>query len=210
VRSLHSIIRDHIVGSANNSICRYIRQTGHVKYVAVAGIPIYLLGTALIIYFRTPSTEVGYIAMCQVLVGFSVGLLTSTSQLSLMASAGHANTAVAIAIWGLFGSIGSSTGFAVAGGMWTNILPYKMEEFLPEEYKSQARAIYGDIKKQLEYPIGHPVRDAVILAYGDVARKMVIAGSALIPLLIIAVFMWRNINVKKLSEEEKKSGKHVF
>lgn len=148
--------------------------------------------------------------MCQVLVGFAVGLLTNMAQLALMASVRQENVAVALAIYGLFGSMGSSTGYAIAGGMWTNILPYKMMEFLPEDSKADAWAIYGDITKQLADPIGTPIRDAIILAYGDVARKMVIVSAALIPLLIVSVCAWRNINVKDLEEEEKQEKGTVF
>ncbi|KAI8957041.1 MFS general substrate transporter [Daldinia sp. FL1419] len=191
-------------------IALYIRYTGHAKYPALVAIPIYLLGTALIIYFRVPGAQVGYLAMCQVLVGFGVGMINQMSQLITMASVSHQDVAVALAIYGLFGSVGSSVGYAVAGGIWTNILPVKLYEFLPEDSKNMTAAIYGDINKQMQYPIGTPIRDAVIEAYGDVMRKMVIVGSALIPLTIICVLVWRNINVKKLETVEKRSRGNVF
>ncbi|KAI0095891.1 MFS general substrate transporter [Daldinia grandis] len=191
-------------------IALYIRFTGHVKYPALAAVPIYLLGTALIIYFRVPGAQVGYLAMCQVLVGFGVGMINQTSQLITMASVRHQDVAVALAIYGLFGSVGSSVGYAVAGGLWTNILPVKLHEYLPEDSKNMTAAIYGDINKQMEYPIGTPIRDAVIEAYGDVMRRMVIVGSALIPLTIICVIVWRNINVRKLETVEKRSRGNVF
>lgn len=207
VRALEPLV---VKKPANAIIFRYIRYTGHVKYPALVAIPIYLLGTALIIYFRVPGAQVGYLAMCQVLVGFGAGVLNQMSQLITMASVRHQDVAVALAIYGLFGSVGSSVGYAVAGGIWTNILPVKLYEFLPEDSKNMTAAIYGDINKQMEYPIGTPIRDAVIEAYGDVMRKMVIVGSALIPLTIICVIVWRNINVKKLETVEKRSRGNVF
>ncbi|KAH8898009.1 major facilitator superfamily transporter [Thozetella sp. PMI_491] len=191
-------------------IALFIRHTGYVKYPAYIGIPIYVLGTALIVYFRHPDTNVGYLAMCQVLVGFGVELLQVMSHLALMAKAGPSNVAVAMAIYGLFGSIGASTSYAIAGGMWTNIFPYNLEAFLPDEYKGQAHEIYGDITKQMQFPIGHPVRDAVIAAYADVARKMVIVGACLIPLVIGAVAIWKNFNVKEMEGEEKQEKGNVF
>ncbi|KAG4224103.1 hypothetical protein PC116_g27438 [Phytophthora cactorum] len=148
--------------------------------------------------------------MCQVFVGFGVGMINQMSQLITMASVRHQDVAVALAIYGLFGSVGSSVGYAVAGGIWTNLLPVKLHEFLPEDSKNMTAAIYGDITKQMEYPIGTPIRDAVIEAYGDVMRKMVIVGSALIPLTIICVIVWKNINVKKLETVEKRSRGNVF
>lgn len=63
---------------------------------------------------------------------------------------------------------------------------------------------------QMQDPIGTPVRDAIIQAYGDVGRKMVIVGSALTPLMIITVLFWRNINVKEMQQEEKEDRGNVF
>ncbi|XXH02220.1 hypothetical protein Hte_008588 [Hypoxylon texense] len=191
-------------------VALYIRYTGHVKYPALVAIPIYLLGTALLIYFRVPSSQVGYLAMCQVLVGFGVGMIGQMAELITMATVRHQDVAVALAIYGLFGSVGSSVGYAIAGGLWTNILPAKLYEFLPEDSKNMTAAIYGDINKQMADPIGTPIRDAVIAAYADVMRKMVIVGSALIPLTIICVIVWRNINVKKLEAGEKRARGNVF
>ncbi|KAI1454216.1 siderophore iron transporter mirB [Annulohypoxylon moriforme] len=191
-------------------IALYIHYTGHVKYPALVAIPIYLLGTALIIYFRVPGAKVGYLAMCQVFVGFGVGMIGQMAQLATMACVRHQDVAVALAIYGLFGSVGSSVGYAVAGGIWTNILPVKLYEFLPDDAKNMTATIYGDINQQMKYPIGTPIRDAVIAAYGDVMRKMVIVGSALIPLTIICVAVWRNINVKKLEAVEKRARGNVF
>lgn len=137
-------------------------------------------------------------------------MIGQMATLATMASVRHQDVAVALAIYGLFGSVGSSVGYAVAGGLWTNILPEKLYEFLPEDNKKNATAIYGDINKQMAYPIGTPIRDAVIAAYADVMRKMVIVGSALIPLTIICVAVWRNINVKKLEATEKRARGNVF
>lgn len=188
----------------------YIRQTGHVKYPALASIPVYLLGTALIAYFRTPSAYVGYVTMCQILIGFGSALLTDTSRLAVMAAVPHKDVALSLVIHSLFTSIGSAIGYAIAGGMWTNMLPYKLIEYLPEDAKSEAWTIFGDITLQLQDPIGTPVRDAIIQAYGDVGRKMVIVGSALTPLMFITVLFWRNINVKEMQQEEKEDRGNVF
>ena len=173
-------------------------------------VPVYIMGTALIVHFRVPSADPGYLAMCQVLVGFATGMLTTMSELALMASVPHADVAVAIAIYGLFGSIGSAIGYAVAGGMWTNLMLPKLTELLPAASKDQAAAIYGDITLQMADPIGTPVRDAVIGAYSYVMRLMVIVGAALIPLTIGAVIIWRNINVKTSQPGEKARRGNVF
>jgi len=177
-----------------------IRHTGEFKWTSYAGLPFVVLGTALLIPLRQPSTHVGLLVMCQVFMGIGTGIWATCGQLAVMASVSHQQIAVAIAIWGLFGSIGASVGLTIAGGLWTNVLPAALVRELPEGSKDLAASIYSSLVIQQEYPIGTEIRDAIIRAYADVQRKMVIAGAGFIPVLLIAIFMWKNINVKKLEE----------
>ncbi|KAI1759579.1 hypothetical protein GGR53DRAFT_471171 [Hypoxylon sp. FL1150] len=59
-------------------------------------IPIYLLGTALLIYFRVPLSEVEYLVMCQFLVGFNAGMIGQMKDFITMASVRHQDVAVAV------------------------------------------------------------------------------------------------------------------
>ncbi|KAI1150394.1 siderochrome-iron transporter MirB [Nemania diffusa] len=190
----------------------YTRWSGDFKWLAiVGGIPFATLGTVLLIHFRTPGTHVGYLVMCQLFNGISSEIWTLTAQLAIMASVTHQEIAAALALWSLFGSIGASIGLAIAGALWTNILPAKLYEFLPDDAKDQVAEIYGSIDVQLSYPMGSPIREAIIAAYGDVQRKMVIAGSAFLPVCLICLLLWKNINVKKLEETRGKQNKgNVF
>merc|ERR1712093_595825 len=95
-----------------------ISRTGDFKFTAYGGIPFVVLGTALLIHLRTPSTHVGLLVMCQVFNGIGTGIWATTAQLAVMASVSHQEVAVAIALWGMFGSIGSAIGQAIAGALW--------------------------------------------------------------------------------------------
>lgn len=139
--------------------------------------------------------------MCQVLVGIGTGMFTQCGQLALMSVLTHQEIAVALALFGLFGSIGVAIGNAIAGALWTNILPVELGKNLPSDVADQLATIYGSIEVQLSYPMDSPVRDAIISAYGVVQHKMVIAGSAFVPVFVLCIFLYRNINVKdKLSQ----------
>ncbi|KAI0008341.1 MFS general substrate transporter [Xylariaceae sp. FL0662B] len=184
-----------------------IRYTGNYKWTAVAGIPIFVLGTVLLIHFRKPDTYVGYLVMCQVLNGAATELWLLAGQLAIFASVTHQEVAVGLALFGLFGSVGSAIGLAIAGGIWTNVLPAKLYEFLPDDSKNLTSKIYGDIKVQRSYPMGSPIRDAIIAAYADVQRKMVIAGACFIPLCVVCILVWKNINVKQLEASRGKQTK---
>ncbi|EOO02487.1 putative siderophore iron transporter mirb protein [Phaeoacremonium minimum UCRPA7] len=179
-----------------------ISYTGDFKWTAYAGVPFLLLGTALLIPFRTPSTHVGLITMTQIMCGIGSGLFAACGQLAVMAPVTHQEVAVVLAIWGLFGSIGAAIGLAVAGAIWTNVLPQQIYQRLPEESKNLSSTIFGSIVTQLYYPDGSPIREAIIGAYADVQRKMVIAGACFMPLVLGSIYVWRNLNVKKLEREK--------
>ncbi|KAI0541088.1 siderochrome-iron transporter MirB [Xylaria digitata] len=186
----------------------YTRWSGQYKRPAIiGGVPFATLGTVLLIHFRTPGTHVGYLVMCQVFNGISSEIWALTSQLAIMARVTHQEIAVSLALWRLFGSVGAAIGFAIAGALWTNILPGKLVEFLPDDAKDQAAEIFTSIIIQESYPIGTPIRTAIIAAYADVQRKMVIAGAAFLPLCLICLLLWKNINVKTLEETRGKQGR---
>lgn len=166
----------------------------------IGGIPFTILGTALLIHFRTPNSGVGFHVMCQIFNGIGTGFLSTCGQLAIMAAVTHQDVAMVLALFDLFGSIGAAIGMAIAGGIWTNTLRSSIEDNLPEGSKDLADAIYADLTVQLGYPRGDPIREAINSAYGDVQRYMVITGAAFIPLVLVAVLIWRNINVKNLKQ----------
>ena len=168
----------------------------------MAGIPIFLLGTALLIPFRQPDTHVGLITMTQILVGLGSCIFSTCGHLAIMAVVTHQEIAVVSAVWGLFGSIGASLGYAIAGGMWNNILESEMYKRLPEGSKHLSSTIFASIETQMSYGDNTPKRTAIVGAYGDLQRKMVIVGVCLTPICVLCTYFWRNVNVKKLLTEQ--------
>jgi hypothetical protein len=188
-------------------IAWYISYSGNFKWTAYTGIPVVLLGTALLIPFRTPSTSPGVLALTQVLVGIGTGIFATCAQLAVMVPVTHQEIAAVTALYGLFGSFGSSIGSAIAGAMWNNILPQQLYNRLPEASKDNATIIFGDVVTQMSFLDGTPERDAVVGAYADVQRKMVITGACFIPLCFGSIWLWKNVNVRMLEEENGKQTK---
>ncbi|KAF7558165.1 hypothetical protein G7Z17_g102 [Cylindrodendrum hubeiense] len=179
-----------------------ISYTGEFKWTAYSGIPCVLLGTALLIPFRQPDTHVGILTMTQILNGLGTGIFATCGQLAVMSPVTHQQIAVVVALWGMFGSIGASVGLAIAGAIWNNSLPKELYKRLPEESKNLSATIFGDMVIQLSYEDGTLEREAIVGAYAVVQRQMVIAGACLVPLCLASIWIWRNINVKKVEEEK--------
>ncbi|KAF5020427.1 hypothetical protein F66182_7554 [Fusarium sp. NRRL 66182] len=187
-----------------------IRYLGRFKWPSFVGVPFMVLGTALLIHFRHANSGVNWLVMCQLFNGIYSGIWALTARIAVMASVKHQDVAVALAIWGMFGSIGSAIGQAIAGAIWTNMLPSELAKQLPESAQNMTAAIYGDMRIQLAYLEGTPERNAIIAAYDFVQQKMVIAGAAFIPLCVICLFMWRNIDIREKDARSTQAKGMVF
>lgn len=102
----------------------------------------------------------------------------------------------------MFGSIGASIGLATAGAIWNNSLPKELYKHLPEASKNMNATIFVDMVLQISYEDGTLEREAIVKAYAVVQRQMVIAGACLVPLSFASIWIWRNVNIKKVEEEK--------
>lgn len=179
----------------------YIHYTGEFKNISLFfGVPLTILGLGLMIAFRRSDTNIGYIIMCQVFIAFSGGTLVITEQLAVMAANWHQYVTVVLALEGMFSSVGGAIGSTVAAAIWTGTYLPNLYRFLPAAEQGNAVAIYGDITTQLSDPVGTAARTAIMDAYGDAQRYMLIAATAILVLAIAAVLMWRDINVKGMKQ----------
>jgi hypothetical protein len=173
-----------------------IRVTGRFKWLLYCALPLYLLASGLMIYFRSPGHSVGYMCMCQIFLAVGGGTFILIEQVAVLAAASHEDYAAMLALLSTFGNIGGAVGSSVSGAIWTNTLPVKLREYLPAELKDQWSDIYESLDIQLSYPVGSPARTAIQNAYAFSQRYMMIAGTAVMGLSIAWVLMMRNIKVQ--------------
>ncbi|KAF6825061.1 siderophore iron transporter mirb [Colletotrichum plurivorum] len=178
-----------------------IHRTGFYKSVVLYGaLPVYTLFVGLLIHFRTPSTSVGYVIMCQIFVGFASGAIMAISPLPAMVAASHQHVAAVVAIVSMFSSIGGAVGLTVASVIWGNVFPQKLLEYLPAEDQANFADIYGMLDVQLSYPLGSPTRIAIQHAYSDGQKIMMIVGSAVWLGAFISVAFWRNTDLRTVKQ----------
>ncbi|KAL4793879.1 major facilitator superfamily-domain-containing protein [Aspergillus venezuelensis] len=179
----------------------WIRHTGRYKAISLyVGIPIYVLFMGLMINFRNPEHDVGYMVMCLVFLSLSGGILTSTPQIAAMSSSSHQHIAAVVAVLSMFSSIGGAIGATVSSAIWQDIFPKKLTEYLPVEEQANFLTIYGSIDAQISYPVGSPARIAIQRAYADAQEMMLTTGTAIWALGIMGVLLWRNTDVRTLKQ----------
>lgn len=178
-----------------------IRRTGRFKWIALYfAVPVTALGIGLMIHFRQPDVNIGYIVMCQIFIAVAGGAGVICEQIAAMAAVQQQDVAVTLACESMFTSIGGAVGLAIAAAIWTNVFPQKLAAYLPADAQADLASIYGDITVQTSYPVGSPTRDAINHAYGDAQKDMLIASTAVMVISWVAVAFWRDIKVKDFKQ----------
>ncbi|KAI1191230.1 MFS general substrate transporter [Nemania serpens] len=180
-----------------------IRRSDRFKWLAVAALPVHLLGGALMIIFRQPDTHIVWVIMCQILLTIGGSTLVVCDQMAVMAVASHAELASTLAILSLATYLGSAMGSSLSGAIWNATLPGSLEELLPELSPAELGHIAASLKKQLSYPLGSPTRAAIVAAYAKSQARMCIVGTLVSLLEIGAVMIWRD---SRLSQSKQVRG----
>lgn len=203
------VVQTYTVGTVLCSLAAglLIHYTGRYKPICLYfGIPLSILGLGLMIKFRQPDGNIGYIVMCQIFISFAAGTIIICDEIAIMAAVSHQHIAVALAVLGMFGNIGGAIGLTVSAAIWQDIFPNRLAKYLPASELPNLLLIYEDITTQLSYPAGSPARIAIQHAYGDAQTRLLIAGTAVWAVGIVAVVMWRDIRIIGI----KQTKGHVF
>ncbi|TFK64325.1 MFS general substrate transporter, partial [Pluteus cervinus] len=176
-----------VFGIAAGLGMRYLRR---YKALLVIGLTIRLLGVGLMIHSRGANASDAELVWTQILQGMGGGFAAVASQVGAQASVPHSDVAMVTAVVLLVTEVGGAIGTAIAGAIWTNTMPGKLEKYLPFLTQAQRDQLYGSIVAAAANPRGDPIREGVIQAYDEVMKIMIIAAACLsvIP-LILSLFM---------------------
>ncbi|KAK4515788.1 uncharacterized protein ATC70_010742 [Mucor velutinosus] len=178
-----------------------IMYNGRLKWQAFYfGVPITMLGVGLMIMFRQPDVNIGYIVMCQIFIAFGGGTLVICEQMTVMAVSSHQFVPAVLSMENMVISIGSAAGSAIAGAMWTGIFPQKLAKYLPASALGDLQSIYGSITVQSSYAIGSPERIGINLAYSETQRYMLIAATCIYVITWASVAMWKDVDVRQIKK----------
>jgi hypothetical protein len=178
-----------------------LRYYGKLKiYSLVWGVPLTALGVGLMILFRQPDQNIGYIVMCMIFIAFGGGVLVTSEQTTLMAVSKQQDFPALLAVESMIIAIGSAIGSTIAGAIWTGVFPARLTANLPAEAMDNFANIYGDLDVQSGYPVGSPTRDAINLSYGQTQRFMLIAATCVYSITLFSVALWQNVDVRTMKQ----------
>lgn len=177
-----------------------MRWTDGFKWLGLLGVPLWILFSGLMIHFRTPGTNIGFVIMCEVFTSLAGGTLSQVETCAIQTSVDHGDIAVSLALLALCTSVGGAIGQTISGAIWTSTLPGRLEEYLPDDLKNQTQTIYGDINVQLGFEWGSAPREAIVKAYGETQKYMLIASVAASVGSLFWVCMMRNMSLRKTQQ----------
>ncbi|KZL70655.1 mfs siderochrome iron transporter [Colletotrichum incanum] len=177
-----------------------ISKTGRFRWLLLVGVPLYTFGQGLMIYFRQPGQNIGYLIMCQIFTSIGGSVFILCMQVAILAAVDHQHVAAALAVLSVCGNIGGSVGNTISATIWTNTFEKALERSLPESALESLENIYSDLDTQLSYPVGSEERVAIQQAYGYAQTRMLAAGTSVMIFGFIAVLMIKNFNLKKMNQ----------
>ena len=176
-----------------------IRKTGYFKWIAFFSLFLEMLGVGLMIHFRQPDQNIGYVIMCQIFIAFGGGAMVLCEEMAVMSAVSHANIAGILAFLSLFSSVGSAIGSAVSGVIYEHTFPQTLAKALPGN-STLVEELYASTATQLLYPFGSPERTAVLEAWGHAQKILCIAGLAWLIPGIAFIAVWRNYKVSEMTQ----------
>lgn len=177
-----------------------IRKYGYFKWLLYIAVPLYIFAQGLMIYFRRPHQNIGYIVMCQIFIAMGGSVMIICQQLSVLAASDHQHVAAVLALLNVVGNIGAAVGNSISGSIWTNTFSKALANYLPEDAQLSLEDIYDSLETQLSYEWGSPTRIAIQDAYGYAQERMLIAGTCIMGLALIWILLIKNINVGKIEQ----------
>lgn len=117
-------------------------------------------------------------------------------QLAVLAAVDHQHTAAVLSLLYVTCAIGN----AVCGAIRTNTFEKALIRFLPESAQGDLVDIYSSLVVQISYPVGSEERLGIQKAYGYAQTRMLAAGTAIMALSFIWIFLLKDYNVKKMTQ----------
>ena len=178
-----------------------VYKARRLKWFIVAGTCLFMVAFGLLIHYRGSPSSPGQSGVigAQVLLGIAGGMFPYPAQASIQAATKHEHVAVITGLYLATYNIGSAFGGAISGTIWTNVLPTRLERNLAVFGNATlASATYADpFTITAQYPVGTPIRHAIIVAYQHAQRLLCITGICLCVLLIGFSFCLRNPRLGK-------------
>ncbi|KAK0643402.1 major facilitator superfamily domain-containing protein [Cercophora newfieldiana] len=164
-----------------------VLKVRRLKVFILIGTCLNMVAFGLLIHYRGGESSRGGVIGAQVVLGIAGGMFPYPALASLQAVLDHEQLAVMTGLYLATYNLGAAFGNAMAGAIWTQVMPGELERRLAGFNNATVLATlaYGDPFTFLDdYPIDTPERGAVVDAYKHSQRILVVIGICMcVPLI---------------------------
>ncbi|KAH7136728.1 major facilitator superfamily domain-containing protein [Dactylonectria estremocensis] len=164
-----------------------MKYTKRSQIFVFIGVPLVVLGQGLQIYFvnmNGDSANEASFVTAKSLVGVGRAFYQTAAQVTIQGLVAKEDVPVVTGVYFAAMNLGGAIGTSVSGAIWNNLLPKKLNKYLPDSAKEQAMAIYKSIVIAQKFEKGTAVRAGIDKSYRETQQLLAIAATvALIPML---------------------------
>ncbi|CAG8890439.1 unnamed protein product [Penicillium egyptiacum] len=193
----------------------FMKYTKRSQIWVLIGVPLCVLGMGVLLYLVNmgdgrSGNEASFVA-AKSLIGTGRGFYQTAAQVSVQAVVSRQDVSVVTAVFFASMSVGGAIGTSVAGAIWRNTLPDKLQQYLPSEVKGQANSIFGSIVVARKYAMGTEARDAINRSYQESQRLLAIAALVSLSLMLVVMLFLKNVKLGEdgRTETEEKDQAHA-
>ncbi|KAF9540933.1 hypothetical protein EC957_003622 [Mortierella hygrophila] len=166
------------------------------KYLATRrfiwiGLIIQTIGTITMIPARLPGSSDVFVVASQAVVGLGDGMTSLASIVSITGSVHRRDYAMAISVNVMLTAVVGSMAGAVAGGVWTQVLPQRLNHHIVGDYDEFNIMNDADFVKSLS----EPMYSQVVAAYGDAQKILSIISASLVVISGLFTLMMKKVDL---------------
>lgn len=205
-----SVIYSFTIAASSLPVALVVRYSRRFKIFALIGVVIHTAGLSLMIAMRGSTDSIFHLVASQIVIGLGGALTIALLQMAVQVSVPHAFVAQSIATFNVFPCIGNAIGAALAGAMWSGLLPgHLIQDLASSGHQNDVTNIYAEPLTWIEsYPIGTAARTGVIQAYASVWRIMMIAATIICATSLFSAMCLPNLKLNDflsaVDDEDKK------
>ncbi|KAG9070359.1 hypothetical protein KI688_009696 [Linnemannia hyalina] len=156
------------------------------------GIAVHVLGVGLMIPARLPTSSDAFVVISQAIAGGGAGIANVASTVAATGIVDKKDVATVIGAQQVLSSIGYAIGGALAGGVWTQYLPKRLEKHITSPYDKHLA-----LNDPLKYiPSLDPVtKGQLVDAYADSQMLMSIITCCLAIIAFISAMMMQHVDL---------------
>ncbi|KAF9344829.1 hypothetical protein BGX34_005291 [Mortierella sp. NVP85] len=185
-----------------------MRRFNTYRPFAWVGILLYIIGLGLMIPSRLPTASDAFIIVAQAISGGGGGMAQIAASVIVTGVVHRNDVATVVGASQILVSFGSAVGNALAGGIWTQVLPMRLGARITGEYDEHL-AMNDPLKYIQKLEPG--MKAQLIEAYSDTQKTMTIiaCGVAVFALVFVAMFQHVDLRQDQAAQDRIANGEDV-